>query len=68
VELRIEPEPTPEEREAIGIALERLLGDESLPAAYASRWRDAGIHENIDAGKTAYATARPRRSPGATRA
>ncbi len=66
--MRIEPDPSPEERKAIELALERLLGDDALPPAYTSGWRDAGIHENIEAGKTAYATARPRRSPGATRA
>jgi hypothetical protein len=68
MELWIEPEPGPEEREAIELALERLLDGDSLAAAYASAWRNTGIHENIDTGKTAYATARPRRSPGATRA
>ena len=68
MELRIDPEPGPEERKAIELALERLLDVGALPAAYTSAWRDAGIHENIEAGKTAYATARPRSRPGATRA
>lgn len=67
VELEIEPEPTPPEREAISRAIERLLA-RTVPAAYRSGWRDAGIAENIEAGKTAYATARPRSNPGATRA
>jgi hypothetical protein len=68
VALEIRPEPSPQERAAIELALERLVGDGNLPAAYASRWRQAGIAENVDLGPTAYATARPRSSPGATRA
>jgi hypothetical protein len=47
VELRIDPEPDPEEREAIELALERMLGDEALPAAYTSRWRAVGVAENV---------------------
>jgi hypothetical protein len=68
VELEIRPEPSPRERKAIENAFERLLAAGELPAAYRSRWREAGIAENIEFGKTAYATARPRSSPGATRA
>ena len=68
VELEIQPQPDPEEREAITRAIGRLLAGGTLPAAYTSGWRDAGIAENIEAGKTAYATARPRSNPGATRA
>jgi hypothetical protein len=68
VELEIRPEPDPAERAAIGIALQRLLSGPPLPDAYTSGWREAGIAENIEFGKTAYATARPRSSPGATRA
>lgn len=62
----ITPEPSPEEREALDAALERLLAGEATPPAYASAWREAGIRENVDGGD--YATARPRRSPGASRA
>jgi hypothetical protein len=68
VELEIRPEPEPDERAAIEFALERLLGSPALPPAYTSGWRAAGIAENIEFGKTAYATALPRSSPGATRA
>ena len=68
MELEIRPEPGPRGREAIAAALARLLSRDALPAAYRSCWREAGIAENIEAGKTAYATARPRSSPGATRA
>jgi hypothetical protein len=68
VDAEIRPEPTAEEREAIEHALERLLAGPELPAGYSSRWREAGIAENIEFRKTAYATARPRSSPGATRA
>jgi len=65
VEFIVEPEPTPEEREAMTAALERLLAGEQVPAPYRSAWRQAGIAENAKAG---YATTRPRSSPGATRA
>lgn len=41
------PEPEPEEREAVALALERLLAGEELPPAYRSRWRAAGIAENL---------------------
>jgi hypothetical protein len=47
MEPEIRPEPTPEERAAILVALERLLAD-SRPAAYRSAWREAGIRENLD--------------------
>lgn len=70
MDLVIEPEPDPAQRAAVTLALERLLADERLPAVYRSAWRAAGIAENV--GDTdaldAYATARPRSSPGATRA
>jgi hypothetical protein len=68
VDAEIRPEPTPDERRALELALERLLAGPALPAAYTSGWREAGIAENIEFGKTAYATARPRSKPGATRA
>lgn len=68
VELEIQPEPDPAEREAISRAIERLVAGGTMPVAYRSGWRDAGIAENIEAGKTAYATARPRSNRGATRA
>jgi hypothetical protein len=65
VDFVVEPEPTAEEREALTAALERLLAGEQVPAPYRSAWRQAGIAENVKPG---YATARPRSSPGATRA
>ena len=41
------PEPDPEAREALSLALGRLLaGDE--PPAYRSSWRAEGITENLD--------------------
>ena len=64
----ITPEPKPEEREALVTALERLLRDEGAPGthpAYRSEWRAEGILESVGAD---YATARRRRTPGATRA
>jgi hypothetical protein len=47
VEFVLEPEPEPAEREAITVALERLLAGASEPPAYRSRWREAGIAENV---------------------
>ena len=48
----IRPEPDSEEREALALALERLLSATEVPLAYRSRWRAAGIAENLgdDAG------------------
>jgi len=64
VELELKPEPGPREREAIEFALRRLGGKGSLPRAYTSAWREAGIRAALDP----YAAARPRKSFGATRA
>jgi hypothetical protein len=47
VEFIARPEPDPEEREAVALALERLLAADELPPAYRSRWRAAGIAENL---------------------
>jgi hypothetical protein len=55
VNLRLSPEPPEEERAAIL----RVLGRPRPHPAYASRWRKAGL---------VYATARPRKRRGATRA
>ena len=69
MELEIEPEPTSEERAAIEAALEEQSVKGAKPPAYGSAWRADGIRENtldLDAGQGA--TARPRSSPGATRA
>jgi hypothetical protein len=48
VELEIRPEPTPQERAAILVALERLLADIPRPPADLSAWRAAGVRENLD--------------------
>lgn len=48
MEPEIRPAPEPEERAAILAALERLLHDERVPAAYRSAWREAGVRENVD--------------------
>jgi len=48
VEFVSRPEPDPEEREAVALALEGLFATNGLPPAYASRWRAAGIAENLD--------------------
>jgi hypothetical protein len=42
------PDPDPEAREAIALALERLLRADEPPPAYRSRWRAEGIVENLD--------------------
>jgi hypothetical protein len=65
MEFKLEPEPAPEEREVVTIALKRLLGGERVPPAHRSAWRRLGVIENLG---DCYATARPRSSPGATRA
>jgi hypothetical protein len=48
VDLVIEPEPDPKTRDALTLALERLLEDDSPPPAYRSAWRQAGIVENVE--------------------
>jgi len=42
------PDPDPEAREALELALERLLRTDQPPPAYRSRWRAEGIAENLD--------------------
>lgn len=64
MQVHIDPEPPPDEREAIETALRRLVNGTRKPAAYASAWRNAGLREALDP----YAAARPRKSFGATRA
>jgi hypothetical protein len=48
VELQIEPEPSPAEREVIESAIARLLESPAVQALYLSDWRRAGIAENVD--------------------
>jgi len=51
VDYEISPEPTEAEREALLRALERLLAREeepALPQPYRSRWRAAGVRENLE--------------------
>ena len=51
MELQIEPEPTPEEREAITAALDGDRANGAQPPAYRSAWRADGIRENaLDPG------------------
>jgi hypothetical protein len=64
VGIELKPEPEPKEREAIEVALQRLLARGNLPAAYTSAWRQAGIRTAVED----QAAARPRSSFGATRA
>lgn len=47
MEFLVEPEPDPEERKALMVALERLLTGADVPPAYKSRWRAIGIVENL---------------------
>lgn len=65
MDFSVSPDPDPEDREAVTIALERLLGGEHVPPAFRSAWRHEGVVENLGVD---YATARPRSNPGATRA
>lgn len=48
MEFVLEPEPEPEERAAITLALERLLERDQLPPAYRSAWRQVAIAENVE--------------------
>jgi hypothetical protein len=48
VELQIEPEPDPAERQAIETAIAQMLENPALPAAYLSGWRRVGIAENVE--------------------
>jgi hypothetical protein len=43
MDVEINPEPKPEEREAIEVALRRLVAPAVLPAAYTSAWRKAAV-------------------------
>ena len=45
MDIEITPQPEAEEREAIEVALRRLLGRGNMPAAYVSSWRKAGLRE-----------------------
>lgn len=67
MKLEIKPDPSPAERKAIERALALVLGS---PSRLRSAWREAGVRENTqpEAQSEAQAAARPRRSPGATRA
>jgi hypothetical protein len=64
MELELTPEPRREEREAIDVALRKLLSRDSLPPAHTSAWWKAGL----PAADGTQALARPRKSRGATRA
>jgi len=66
VDVRITPEP--DDRDAVLAAVRALLARDRLPAAYRSRWREAGIRENVGDGPAQGATGRPRSTPGAMRA
>jgi hypothetical protein len=48
VEFVTSPEAEPEQREAVALALERLLAPDGLPGPYRSRWRAEGVAENLD--------------------
>ena len=64
MDVEIKPEPGPDEREAIELALRRLLTRGKLPHAYTSLWRREGLREALED----QVAVRPRRSLGATRA
>jgi hypothetical protein len=48
MDVEIRPEPVPREREAIELALLRLVQRGGSPPAYRSAWRRAGITESLD--------------------
>jgi hypothetical protein len=50
VKYEISPEPTPEQRNALTQALERLLAGQDVrePSAYTSRWRLEALRENVE--------------------
>jgi hypothetical protein len=48
--LEIKPQPTAQEREAIERALRKLIAGRSVPAAYESAWRQAGLREAVEGG------------------
>ena len=48
MEMEIRPEPGPAERQAILAALEELLANDQVPAAYGSAWRAEGVRENVE--------------------
>ena len=62
MDVEIKPEPGPDERAAIVIALRRLTVRSAAPLAYTSAWRKAGLREAVED----QAVARPRKSLGAT--
>jgi hypothetical protein len=45
------PPPEPAEREALLVALERLLRDEEGHGAYRSEWRRAALEEGVSSGE-----------------
>ena len=47
MDVEIRPEPSPEERRALLVSLERLLADLEPPPAYRSGWRKQGVLENL---------------------
>jgi hypothetical protein len=67
MKLEIKPDPSPAERKAIERALALVLG---APWRLRSAWGEAGVRENTqpEAPSERQAAARPRKSPGATRA
>jgi len=65
VEVEIRPEP--DERKAVLAAVEALLSTDA-PVAYGSRWRAAGICENVQDGAEQGDAVLPRRGSGATNA
>jgi hypothetical protein len=65
VDVELTPDPAPEEREAIEVALRKLIAGSAAPVSYQSAWRAAGIREAVE---DQAADARPRSSFGATRA
>jgi hypothetical protein len=48
MDVEITPRPEPDERQAIEVALRRLMGRGTQPLAYTSAWRKAGLREAVE--------------------
>jgi hypothetical protein len=64
MDVEITPEPGPEERMAIELAVRRLVARPVLPTAYASAWRKAGLPDAADVDEDYPRTAKSSHVPG----
>ena len=64
MDVEIRPEPGPDERKAIELAVRRLVAGPALPAAYRSAWRKAGLPDAADVDEDYPRTAKSSHVPG----